>query len=351
MPGSSGRIALVKASLALLSCLAAATAWASPRVLTAGIGLNADTPQGKAMQRFADTVQARTQGRLRIDLHTSAQLGDDVKMVKALQAGQQDITCPDSSTLAPLVKDFSAINYPFTFLNTAEADAILDGDWGQRLLAKLPEQRLVGLAFWENGFRHLTNSRQPIAHLKDVSGVRIRVMQNPMLIDSFRQMGFDAVPMPFPKVYDALKSKEVDGQENPLPTILSSRFYEVQPYLTLSRHVYSAFVLLVSKQTWDSLPEADRAVLASAAVEARDEQRRMNREMTASALDQLKARGMQVSSIDVQEAESVRRRLRDVLDHYNREIGESAVVSMYIDLSRLRAQSESGTLARQSPKR
>jgi tripartite ATP-independent transporter DctP family solute receptor len=338
-------------ALLVLSWAVMSAAWAAPRVLTAGIGLNADTPQGKAMQRFADTVQARTQGRLRIELHPSGQLGDDMKMVKALQAGQQDITCPDSSTLAPLVKDFSAINYPFTFLNTAEADAILDGDWGQRVLAKLPEQKLVGLTFWENGFRHLTNSRRPIEHLREASGVRVRVMQNQMLIDSFRQMGFDAVPMPFPKVYDALKSKEVDGQENPLPTILSSRFYEVQPYLTLSRHVYSAFVLLISKQTWDSLQPADRAVLASAAVEARDEQRRMNREMTAAALDQLKARGMKVSSIDVQEAESVRRQLRDVLDHYNREIGEGAVVSMYIDLSRLRTQGAgSSAVARQSPK-
>ena len=339
-------------ALLVLSWAVMSTAWAAPRVLTAGIGLNADTPQGKAMQRFADTVQAKTQGRLRIELHPSGQLGDDMKMVKALQAGQQDITCPDSSTLAPLVKDFSAINYPFTFLNTAEADAILDGDWGQRVLAKLPEQKLVGLAFWENGFRHLTNSRRPIEHLREASGVRVRVMQNQMLIDSFRQMGFDAVPMPFPKVYDALKSKEVDGQENPLPTILSSRFYEVQPYLTLSRHVYSAFVLLISKQTWDSLPPADRAILTSAAVEARDEQRRMNREMTAAALDQLKARGMKVSNIDVQEAESVRRQLRDVLDHYNRDIGEGAVVSMYIDLSRLRTQGagSSSAVARQASK-
>ena len=216
-------------------------------------------------------------------------------------------------------------------------DAILDGEWGQQLLTRLPESKLVGLAYWENGFRHLTNSKRPISSFSQSQGVRLRVMQNPMLIDSFKQMGFDAIPMPFPSVYSALASKEVDGQENPLPTILSSRFYEVQPYLTLSRHVYSAFVLLVAKPTWDSLGAADQQVVAQAAREGRDYQRKLSREMTASALQQLKAKGMRVESIDVREAESVRRRLRDVLDGYNRDIGEGAVIAMYVALSQLRA--------------
>jgi len=100
----------------------------APRVLKAGIGLNADTPQGRGMQRFADLVAERTQGRIRVELRASGQLGDDLKMVGALQQGTQDITCPDSSTLARLVKDFSAINYPFTFLTEHEADHILDGE-------------------------------------------------------------------------------------------------------------------------------------------------------------------------------------------------------------------------------
>lgn len=333
------------ASMLALTCAQAAAAAPAdaPRVLSAGIGLNADTPQGRGMQKFAELVQQKSQGRLRVDVSASGKLGDDLKMVGALQAGTQDITCPDSSTLAKLVGDFSAINYPFTFLNEAEADAILDGAWGQQLLGRLPAQKLVGLAFWENGFRHLTNARQPISNLSQASGTRVRVMQNPMLIDSFKKMGFEAVPMPFTQVYAALKSRQVDGQENPLPTILSSRFYEVQPYLTLSRHVYSAFVLLVGKLTWDSLPPADQRLLVEAAQEARDYQRSLNRSATGEALEQLKAHGMQVSTIDAREAESVRRRLREVLDKYNRDIGESTVISMYVALSQLRAQGHAAT--------
>jgi TRAP-type transport system periplasmic protein len=310
---------------------------AAPRVLKAGIGLNADTPQGRGMQRFAELVAERTQGRIVVDLHTGGRLGDDVKMVGALQEGTQDITCPDSSTMARLVKDFSTINYPFTFINEREADHILDGEWGREVLEALPKHGLIGLAYWENGFRHLTNSKRAIENLNQVKGIRIRTMQNQMLIESFNALGFEAVPMPFPKVYPALADREVDGQENPLPTILSSRFYEVQQHLTLSRHVYSAFVLLVSKATWDSLSASDRTIVAAAAREARDYQRRLNRETTAAALDQLKRQGMQVTTIDLRDAETVRRRLRPVLERFNREIGQRVVISMYVALSRLRA--------------
>ena len=164
----------------------------------------------------------------------------------------------------------------------------------------------------------------------------MRTMQNQMLIDSFTTLGFNAVPMPFPKVYQALADKQVDGQENPLPTILSSRFFEVQRHLTLSRHVYSAFVLLISKSTWESLTPSDREIVANSAADARTFQRAVNREVTSAALEQLKKLGMQVTSIDVREAESVRRRLRSVLERYNKDIGERSVIAMYVSLGQWR---------------
>jgi tripartite ATP-independent transporter DctP family solute receptor len=319
---------------------------AAPRVLKAGIGLNADTPQGQAMSYFANLVEKKSGGRLTVELHSGGALGDDVSMVSALQAGKQDITCPDSSTLAKQVSDFSAINYPFTFLNEQEADGILDGEWGRRLLGKLPDKGLVGLAFWENGFRHLTNSKRPLPTLSATQGIRMRTMQNQMLIDTFGLLGFEPVPLPFTKVYSALSDQTVDGQENPLPTILSSRFYEVQKYLTLSRHVYSAFVLLIGKSTWDSLTPADQQAVSQAAAEARDMQRRTNRAATAAALEQLKAKGMQITSIDVRESERVRNKLRPVLEKYHRQIGERTVLSMYVELSQARAAQQ---LARSKP--
>jgi TRAP-type C4-dicarboxylate transport system substrate-binding protein len=157
-----------------------------------------------------------------------------------------------------------------------------------------------------------------------------------MLVDAFKAVGFEPVPMAFPKVYGALLAGEIDGQENPLPTILSSHFYNVQKYLTLSRHVYSAFVLLISKKTWDGMTPADQKLVQKAALEARDYQRRLNRQETQKALEALKAAGMKVSSIPRDEMEYTRARLRPVLEKYNDSIGASQVIRLYIELGRLR---------------
>lgn len=301
-----------------------------------GIGLPADSIQGRAVRDFAQRVLQYTNGRLRIELHAGGSLGNDLTMVQALRDGRLEMTAPDSSTLAALNPGFSAINYPFTFIDEAEADAILDGAWGGRLLDSLPPQGLIGLVFWENGFRHMTNSVRPLTHAADFAGLRMRTMQNEMLVESFRRLGFDAVPMPFPQVYEALRTGAVDGQENPLPTILASRFHQVQQHLTLSRHVYSAHVLLVSRKAWIELDASLQAALRRAAAESRTIERRSSREAAGQVLQQLKALGMQVTAIPRQDAERIRNRLRDVLDKYNQRIGSRDMIALYVELGRLR---------------
>jgi TRAP-type transport system periplasmic protein len=300
---------------------------------------------------FAEAVKTRSKGRIQIDLYPSAKLGGDVAMIDALRAGTLDITCPDSSTLAKYVPELGAINYPFTFQKETEADAILDGVWGQGLLKKFPSKGLIGVSYWENGFRHLTNSKRPITNFRQNSttGIRLRVMQNQMLLDSFNSMGFEATPMSFPLVYQALADKTVDAQENPLMTILTSKFYEVQNHLTLSKHVYSTFVFLVSKKTWDELSNQDKEVILLAEFDTRARQRAMNREMNDSALDQLKSKGMQVAQIDTKETDSVRRRLRDLLDRHNKDVGVMSVMSMYLHLSQLRSGQASTTSVKEAP--
>lgn len=314
-------------------------AYAAPapvQTLRLGIGLPADSVQGRAVLDFAERVERYTNGTFRIELHASGKLGNDVTMVKALQEGQQELTAPDSATLAALEKGFSVINYPFTFLTDFEADTILDGTWGQRLLDQLPKHGLIGLAYWENGFRQMTNSRKPMGSVLDFKGVRMRTMQNPMLVDSFNALGFDAVPMAFPQVYDALKAQTVDGQENPLPTILSSQFHEVQKYLTLSRHVYSAHVVLMSKKTWDALSPSHQQAFQRAAKESRDIERQYSREGNAQALAELQAKGMVVTTLAKADAERIRNRLRAVFEKYNKDIGARTVIDLYVALGILR---------------
>ena len=338
------RAELTGAGLALVLLLgiatsAAAQAASAPpatRTLRLGIGLAPESPQGKAVAEFAARLDRYAKGTLRIELQASGKAGNDVTMVKALQEGRLEMTAPDSSTLATMEKSFSAINYPFTFLNEAEADAILDGEWGQRLLARLPQHGLIGLTYWENGFRQMTNSRRPLAATADFEGVRMRTMQNPMLVDSFNRLGFAAVPMPFTQVYEALRTQAVDGQENPLPTILTSRFYEVQKYLTLSRHVYSAHVLLVSQKVWNELTAEQQQAMKTAAVESRAYERRLSREGSEAALAELKAKGMVVTSIPRADAERIRNRLRDVFDKYNSDIGAATMVELYVALGQMR---------------
>lgn len=317
----------------------AQTGTPATRILRMSIMLTADSPQGKASLDFARRVALHSVGRVKVEVFPEGKLGDDGTVFKKVKAGEVDIMCPEASTVSSVVKGFSAISYPFTFLGEAEADAVLDGPWGDGLFARLPEEGLVGLAFWENGFRQLTNSKRPIASATDFEGLKLRVMQNPMLVQSFNRLGFRAEPMPFPQVYDALKTQVVDGQENPLPTILTSRFYEVQKYLTISRHSYSALVLVMSRRTWESLSAEDRSALKRSAIESRTYQRSINRELNARALAELKAKGMVVAEIPRQDAEKIRYRLRDVFDKFNAEIGISTMIELYVELGRIRTAS------------
>src|SRR5262245_6990626 len=237
------------------------------RTLKVGIGLNDDHPQGVSVKRFGELLAQKTGGKLNVKLFASGGLGNDVTMISALRGGTQEMTVPDSSTLVSLVKDFTVLNLPLTINTEQEADALLDGPFGQKLLEQLPEKGLVGLGFWENGFRHITNSRRPITKADDIAGLKIRVIQNPLFIDTFKALGANAVPMPFTELYSGLEQKAVDGQENPTATILASKFYEVQKHVVLSKHIYSVWVLLLSKKTWDGLSADEKKWVQEAARE------------------------------------------------------------------------------------
>jgi tripartite ATP-independent transporter DctP family solute receptor len=257
-------------------------------------------------------------------------------MISALRGGTQEMTVPDSSTLVGLVKDFGVINFPFAFNSEQEADAVLDGPFGAKLLAKLPDKSLIGLAFWENGFRQVTNSRRPIATAADISGLKLRVIQNPLFIDTFSALGANALPLPFPEVYTALEQKTVDGQENPTATIMSSKFYEVQKHLAMTRHIYSVWVVLLSKKAWDSMSAEERKIIQDAAKEATQYERTTIREFGNKALGELKSKGMQVTEFSPAEQAALRTKLKPVIDKYSKEFGEDTAKEMLADIEKAR---------------
>jgi TRAP-type transport system periplasmic protein len=313
-------------------------AFASPvaaqKVLKVGIGLSEDHPQGIAVKKFAELVAQKSGGRVTAKLFASGSLGNDVTMISALRGGTQEMVVPDSSTLVSLVKDFGVLNLPLVFDSEVQADALLDGPFGQKILDQLPDKGLVGLGFWENGFRHVTNSKKPIAKAEDIAGLKIRVIQNPLFLDTFNTLGANAVPMPFPELYPAMESKAVDGQENPTATILASKFYEVQKHLALTKHIYSVWVLLLSKKAWDSLDAGEKKAVQEAAREATLFERKTIREFSEKALTELKQKGMQVTEFTPAETAKMREKLKLVVAKFSKEFNEKTSSEMMAELAK-----------------
>jgi tripartite ATP-independent transporter DctP family solute receptor len=235
---------------------------------------------------------------------------------------------PATTSLVGIVKEFGLVDFPFVVSNFKQADAMLDGPLGKQLTAKLPEKGLVALAFWDLGFRNVTNSKRPIAKSEDLDGIKLRVIPNPVFLDTFKTFKANPLPLPFAELYNALESKAVDGQENPFSVILSNKFYEVQKYLSVTNHVYAANIILISKKFWDKLSPVEQKLLQDAATEARDYQRVASREAAGKAIGELKAKGMLVNEVPAAELAKMRAEIKLVIDKYSAAY-DPAVVSTF----------------------
>lgn len=321
------RRTLIAASAAavLAGPLAAVAQDIKPRLIRFGYGLNEQSNQGRAVRFFAEQVEKNSGGKMKVRAVGAAALGPDVQMQQALIGGAQEMMVGSTATLVGITKEMALWDTPFLFNNAKEADAILDGPIGQKVMDKLQEKGLVGLVYWENGFRNMTNNKRPIAKVEDFDGIKLRVMQNNVYLESFRKLGANAVPLPFSELFSALETKAVDGQENPYNTILSSKFFEVQKYLSVTNHVYSPWIVLVSKKWWDTLSKAEQKVLLDAAKASREFERKDTREEAGKALAELKAKGMQINELSA--AESAR--MRDKLTAVNAGIGVNVGMDLW----------------------
>jgi tripartite ATP-independent transporter DctP family solute receptor len=268
--------------------------------------------QGRAVKFFADHVEKASGGKMRVRAIGAAALGPDTQMQQALIGGAQEMMVGSTATLVGITKEMALWDTPFLFNNAREADAVLDGPVGQKVMDRLQAGGLVGLVYWENGFRNLTNSKRAVQKLEDLDGIKLRVMQNNVYLESFKTLGANAVPMPFSELFGALETKTVDGQENPYNTILSSKFFEVQKYLSITNHVYSPWIVTVSKKWWDQLSKDEQNVLMDAARASRDFERKDTREEAGRALAELKAKGMQINELPASESARMRSKLSAV---------------------------------------
>jgi TRAP-type transport system periplasmic protein len=293
-------VTLLATALALPSALA----HAQERVIKFGHLNNPDHPVSLGVKKFAELLAAKSGGKLKVQEFPSSQLGNEMQQQSALQGGVQEMSAPATTSLAGIVKEFGLIDFPFSVADFRQADALLDGRFGQALLAKLPEKGLVSLGYWDLGFRNVTNSKRAITKADDLEGLKIRVIPNPVFLDTFKALKANPVPMPFAELYTALETKTVDGQENPFAVILSNKFYEVQKFVSATNHVYAANIVLVSRKFWDRLSPQEQQWMTEAANEARPYQREASRTAAQRAVSELQAKGMQYN--DVAPAERAR---------------------------------------------
>lgn len=325
--------------IAALAAAAVAPAFAQdikPRLIRFGYGLNEQSNQGRAVKLFAQEVEKASGGKMKVRAIGAAALGPDTQMQQALIGGAQEMMVGSTATLVGISKEMALWDTPFLVNDAKEADALLDGPVGQKVMATLQPKGLVGLVYWENGFRNLTNGTRPVARLEDLAGIKLRVMQNPVFLDTFKTLGANAIPLPFSELFSALETRAVDGQENPYNTILSSKFYEVQKYLTVTNHVYSPWIVTVSKRWWDSLSATEKKILTDAAVKSRDFERQDTRAEAAKALAELKAKGMQVVELPPAETARMRSKLGAINAAVAAQVGQDLWNETQQELQKLR---------------
>ena len=249
-----------------------------------------------AAQAFADDFSRRSNGRYKIAIFPGGALGGERELIASAQNGALDLVLTSTGPLGHFVPDTLVTDIPFLFRDYEHARRVLDGPIGQDLLARFPAKGLVALAWGENGFRHLSNNKHAVRQPGDLKNLKIRTMENPVHITAFKVLGAQAAPMSFTDLYTALQVGTVDGQENPLPTILSSGFGPLQKYLSLTGHVYSPAIFLASPATFSRLSENDRKALVEAARAGAVAMRKRVTEIEASALDELKRQGVTVEA-------------------------------------------------------
>jgi tripartite ATP-independent transporter DctP family solute receptor len=319
------------------AALAAHAADIKERSIKFAMQNNAGSAQYDAAVKFADLVKAKSGGKMNVKVFGGGVLGKDVAVVSAMQGGTVEMCVMNSSLMAGVVKEMGVLDFPFLFANEKEAYAVVDGPFGDKLHGLLESKGLVGLSYWELGFRHFHNSKRPIAKLEDIQGLKVRVIETPVYVDFMNAMGGNATPIPFPELYGALEQKAIDGGTQPVINMVNAKLYEVQKYFSLTGHMYNPQSVSFSKKIWDSYSADEKKVITDAVTEARDYQRQISRERNASGIAELKAKGMVVNELPATELAKMKEKAKPVVAKHTQLIGEPLVKELYAAVDKARA--------------
>lgn len=293
-------------------------------------------PRGLAMQRFAAEVEKGTGGKIVVKLFGSSSLGAEDKMLQAVQSGVQEFYLGSLAPISSRKKELQVFDFPFLFTNDREAAQVLDGKVGRKMLEDMGDTGALGLVWSGGAFRNVSNSKHAINKFEDLKGLKIRVMQTPVAIDSFKAMGSNPTPMAFSEVYTALEIKAIDGFENPAVDMFQNKIFEVQKYLAITNHVYTPIALMVSKKWFSGLPADQQSAIKKAAEIARDFERAEEIRQAKGAVNLLKENGMVVTELPAPELEKIRVAVRPVIEKYSASIGAEFVKSFFAEIDAVR---------------
>lgn len=326
----------IKSVLAAAALATVGMAAAQDKIIKFANQNNKGHPIVMGMEKFAELVTAKSGGKMTVKVFAGGTLGSDQANVSSLQGGTLEMASMNSGIFASLAKEFAIYDFPFLFANGKEADAVMDGAVGKKLHGMLEPKGIVGLAYYELGFRNITNGKRPINKVEDLDGLKLRVIPNPINVDWVKALGANPTPLPWPEVYAALEQKAVDGQENPVATINSAKLYEVQKHLVLSNHQYNPQSVVISKKFWATLNVAEQKIIQEAATESAKYQREQARTLAASILDNLKKNGMQVTEFSATEMDKLRNKMTPVIAKYSVSVGQETVKEVQETLAKVR---------------
>ena len=304
--------------IALLLAAAGLTGAHAQTVVKIGYPTAPNSHYGVGSNVFCEEIEKGTAGRYKCQQFPNSALGGERQMIEAVQLGTLEFVNTSTGPVGNFVPEVKIVDIPFLFRDYDHARRYLDGP-GQDILSKFPSKGLVALAWTENGFRHMTNNKHPIVKPADAAGLKMRTMENKVHMDGYKAFGINPTPMAWPEVFGALQQGTVDGQENPIPVILSAKFSQVQKYLSLTGHVYSPSLLITSVAFMNKLSDADKKVFQEAAKKASAAQRKKVNDDEAAGIAQLEKEGMKVER--KVEGQAFRDALRPAYANYAKEFG------------------------------
>ncbi len=308
----------------------------SEKLMKLAVVTSEDRSLTKGLVKFGELVESKTNGSIKVEVYPNGQLGGDREVFESLQFGSIQGTTMSTGPIAQFVPKFNVFDLPFLFPNSEVAYGVLDGKIGTDLLAELESQNVIGLNYWENGFRHLTNGVKEVKTPDDVKGLKIRTLENDLHMDIWSELGANPTPMAFTELFAGLQQGVVDGQENPVGNVTANKFYEVQKYLSKTGHVYNASPFLISKDFWNTLSDEEKEAVQEAADEARDYQRELNQKEDEDGYKFLTENGMTVTDISDEEKEAFLEKVKPVYEKYSASIGEEFVDELLAEINKLK---------------